>query len=212
MGACDLPQRAQQRREMPVGLSWDGPCPPCLEAGDAPDGLLKWFPESLLPVCILVVLKARVCASLSSHPLCVSLPYPLPGAPTPGESLPAEPPPADDPAGRALVTGGIALVRQPRLGVRMTYPAQIFAPPRQAPRLSWDGVSGWPCPSTLASSCLSCASPCLPFFPAGVAFASASQLGLHGHPAHRPCPLFPSPLPRQAGWCMHPALLFRRWL
>ncbi|XP_040339152.1 pleckstrin homology-like domain family B member 1 isoform X13 [Herpailurus yagouaroundi] len=53
-----------------------------------------------------------------------------------GASLPAEPPPTDDPAGRALVTEGIALVRQPRLGVRMMYSARVLAAPRQAPRLT----------------------------------------------------------------------------
>lgn len=65
--------------------------------------------ECWLLVCILVVSKAHVCASLSSHPLCVSALPSARGPPTPVESLPAEPLPTDDPAGRALVTKGIAL-------------------------------------------------------------------------------------------------------
>lgn len=76
------------------------------------------FPETpalqtgVLWLCISVVLKARVCASLSSYPS-VSLSCTLfPGPPTPVELPPAEPLPPEDPAGRALVQD-IALARQP---------------------------------------------------------------------------------------------------
>uniref|UniRef100_A0A673VE05 Pleckstrin homology like domain family B member 1 n=1 Tax=Suricata suricatta TaxID=37032 RepID=A0A673VE05_SURSU len=50
-----------------------------------------------------------------------------------GASLPAEPPTAGDPAGRALVTEGIAWVRQPPPGVCMMFSVQDLAAPRQAP-------------------------------------------------------------------------------
>lgn len=184
---------------------------PCLEAGGAPDGLQRWFPkipalgtqESLLPVCILVVLKAHVCASPSSHPLCVSLPYPLPGAPTPGESLPAEPPPADNPAGRMLVTGGIALVSQPRLGICMMI-LRRSSLPRPPHRLSWDGVSPGLAPRAglalpqLCSAlsplppCWCCSCLCIT---AGVAWTPCSRTPSctpsppqHGGGVHAPCP------------------------
>lgn len=60
-------------------------------------------------VC-LVVLKAHVYASFSYPLVSLSLTLCL-GLPTPVELLPAEPLTTDDPAGRALVTEGIALAR-----------------------------------------------------------------------------------------------------
>lgn len=65
---------------MPVDLSRARRCP-VWRYGVGPDDLHKCFPNVLvrgntqecwLLVCILVVSKAHVCASLSSHPLCVS--------------------------------------------------------------------------------------------------------------------------------------------
>lgn len=55
-----------------------------------------------------------LCLSLLSPPVSLFRTLCL-GFPTPVELLPAEPLPTDDPAGRALVTEGIALARRPLL-------------------------------------------------------------------------------------------------
>ncbi|KAF6105472.1 pleckstrin homology like domain family B member 1 [Phyllostomus discolor] len=85
-------------------------CCPVWRQGDGLD-LRNWFPkalsletqESSLLECILVVLKAHVCASVSSHSLCASLLCPLLGSPTPVELFPAKPLLTDNPAGQQVI-------------------------------------------------------------------------------------------------------------
>ncbi|XP_029771567.1 pleckstrin homology-like domain family B member 1 [Suricata suricatta] len=119
-----------------------------------------------------------------------------------GASLPAEPPTAGDPAGRALVTEGIAWVRQPPPGVCMMFSVQDLAAPRQAPphpRLSWDRVSGWPHPcsrAVSASAVLCCRLPSSPALAPASGRVCTDARSRHpaapspaGRPMHEPCPL-----------------------
>lgn len=93
--------------------------------------------ESWLLVCILVVLKAHVCASLSSHPLCVSLPYPLPGGPSHQSSrfLPSPSQPTTQQVERRPLRASL-WPGSPCLGICMLHCAQVSTACRQASRLS----------------------------------------------------------------------------
>lgn len=159
-------------------------------------------------MCNLVVLKAHVCASLSSYPLCVST---VPSARGPPRQSSRFPPSPSQPttqqverwSQRALLWPG-----SPCPGISMMCPAQVPTACRQGPRLSWVGVSAGLTPPAGLSSALSCALPCLPCLLSRVCcfcfcIAGGSALAfwvLMGFP-----PSLLSPFSSRQGGCMYPA-------
>lgn len=196
---------------MLVDLSRARRCP-VWRHGVGPDDLHECFPNVLvrgntqecwLLVCILVVSKAHVCASLSSHPLCVSA---LPSARGPplqsSRFLPSPSQPTTQQverwSPRALLWPG-----SPRPGLRMMDSAQAPSARGQDPQaeLGW-GVG-------LASRALFCCSGAPPIsppsFPASSCFCIAAGCALMwvlGLPA-------PLPPPSSRVGSMRPAHLFR---
>lgn len=161
-------------------------------------------------MCILVVLKAHVCASLSSHPLCL---FSVPSAwGSPRQSSRFLPSPSQLTTQqverwslRALLWPG-----SPCPSISMMCPARALLPAGRLPGRAGVGAH-WPClssspwaalSSALCLWCLLSCSSCSRFCVAG---------GLHWQPDAPRASAFPSSPSRQGG-CMCPAHLFRPWL